>query len=312
VAGRILVIRGGAIGDFLLTLPALRLLREAFPATTIELLGYRHIQSLATERYYASASRSIEYGPLASFFARGADLPTDLVDYFASFDQIISYLFDPDGIFAANLARCGHTDLLVGSPKFTDDIHVTYQLARPMEKLALFLDDPAARIFPTNEDRAAARALIPWEDGTPAITIHPGSGSLQKNWPPERWASLLGHLADRHPALHFAILSGESDQIPLRELRPHLPGERIWFVPTLPLPMVGALLQEIPRFMGHDSGISHLAAAAGADCLLLFGPTDPGLWAPLNPGVQVCRAPAGRLPDLSVETVADLAEHHFF
>ena len=65
---RILVIRGGAIGDFILTLPALKALRDAYPSAHIEILGYKNIAVLAEHRFYAQAVRSIEYGPLASFF----------------------------------------------------------------------------------------------------------------------------------------------------------------------------------------------------------------------------------------------------
>ena len=65
---RILVIRGGAIGDFILTLPAIRLLRENFPGVGLEILGYKHIIALADNRYYADATHSIEYSALAGFF----------------------------------------------------------------------------------------------------------------------------------------------------------------------------------------------------------------------------------------------------
>ena len=104
---RILVIRGGAIGDFILTLPTLKALREAYPHAHIEILGYKHIAVLAENRFYAQAIRSIEYGALASFFAKNSKLPAELANYFASFDLIISYLYDPDGIFENNLRRCG-------------------------------------------------------------------------------------------------------------------------------------------------------------------------------------------------------------
>ena len=86
----ILVIRGGAIGDFILTLPALKLLRNGFPDARIEILGYKHIIALAENRFYAQATRSIEYGPLASFFSNQSELPAELADYFASFDLVIS------------------------------------------------------------------------------------------------------------------------------------------------------------------------------------------------------------------------------
>src|SRR4026208_212178 len=127
---RILVIRGGAIGDFILTLPGLRTLREACPNAHIDILGYRHIAALAEHRFYAQAVRSIEYGPLSGFFAKNSELPAELADYFASFDLIISYLYDPDGIFESNLRRCGVENLLSGSAKIVEtDGHAARQLA---------------------------------------------------------------------------------------------------------------------------------------------------------------------------------------
>ena len=74
---RVLVIRGGAIGDFILTLPAVKLLRDNFPNAHIEILGYKHIIALAENRFYANATRSIVYAPLSRFFARDAELPAD-------------------------------------------------------------------------------------------------------------------------------------------------------------------------------------------------------------------------------------------
>src|SRR3984893_11984439 len=117
---RILVIRGGAIGDFILTLPALKALRNTYPDAHIEILGYKHIAALAENRFYAQAVRSIEYGPLASFFAKNSEISAELADYFASFDLIISYLYEPDGIFESNLHRCGVRNLLGGPAKIIE------------------------------------------------------------------------------------------------------------------------------------------------------------------------------------------------
>ena len=72
---RILVIRGGAIGDFVLTLPAIKLLRDRFPKAHLEILGYKHIAALAEKRFYADAVRSIESASLARFFARNSSRP---------------------------------------------------------------------------------------------------------------------------------------------------------------------------------------------------------------------------------------------
>jgi heptosyltransferase-3 len=84
--------------------------------------------------------------------------------------------------------------------------------------------------------------------------------------------------------------------------------ERIWkgqevrFAKNLPLPHLAGVLEH-SIFIGHDSGISHLAAAAGANCILLFGPTDPNVWAPRNEKVEVLRAPTGKVNDLEIAAV---------
>src|SRR5260370_1656130 len=114
---RILIIRGGAIGDFILTLPALKALRDACPHAQIEILGYKHIAVLAENRFYAQAVRSIEYGPLSSFFAKNSEISEELTDYFASFDLLITYLYDPNQTFENNLRRCAVRNRLGGPAK---------------------------------------------------------------------------------------------------------------------------------------------------------------------------------------------------
>src|SRR5438445_13493831 len=79
---RILVIRGGAIGDFILTLPTLKALRDACPHAQIEILGYKHIAVLAEDGFYAQAVRSIEYGALSRFFRKSSELPAEVDNEF--------------------------------------------------------------------------------------------------------------------------------------------------------------------------------------------------------------------------------------
>ena len=277
---RILVIRGGAIGDFVLTLPAIKLLRENFPQSHIEILGYKHIVALAEKRFYADATRSIEYGPLASFFARNAELPNELSNYFAGFDLVLSYLFDPDEIFATNLRRAGVEELIVGPAKLREMEHAARQLARPLEQLGLTLEKLYAEIFPTSEDHAAAKHLP-----SPYVALHPGSGSAKKNWPLEKWIEL-----GRRIAGHLVVVAGEADD--LSQLREAWNDRPITYLKNQPLPIVAAALSHASHFVGHDSGISHIAAAVGTKCTLLFGPTDPAIWAPQNEGVRVVRLEA--------------------
>lgn len=300
--GRILVIRGGAIGDFILTLPAIRLLRENFPDSHLEILGYRHIAALAEGRYYARATRSIEYAPLSRFFHPSAPLDADLCEYFASFHQVVSYIYDPDLLFEGGLRRAGVKNLITSSPVLGEGEHAAYQLARPLEQLALWLDSPAAEIFPSESDRIQAAAMV-GSLPRPLLAIHPGSGGKKKNWPIENWLELRRHFSNRYSEGHVVIITGESDAAELAILRKNSAGSKETFLENLPLPLLGAILSQCNLFVGHDSGISHLAAASGAPSLLLFGPSNPEVWAPANENVRILKAPDGDLSQLEVQNV---------
>ena len=299
---RILVIRGGAIGDFILTLPALKALRDAHPHAHIEILGYKNIAVLAENRFYAQAVRSIEYGPLASFFAKNSELPAELANYFASFDLIISYLYDPDGIFEMNLRRCGVENLIHGPAKVDNHEPAARQFARPLEELGAFVSDFAAKVYPSVEDRHVARKFLR-SCARPIVALHPGSGSERKNWPLQNWIDIRNDLlASETFRGSIVVVSGEADENQITRLESIWANRRVRFAKSLPLPHLAAVLEQT-IFVGHDSGISHLAAAAGANCILLFGPTDPAVWAPKNENVQVIHAAEGKIDNIKCDDV---------
>jgi ADP-heptose:LPS heptosyltransferase len=304
---RILVIRGGAIGDFILTLPALKALRDMRPQAHMEILGYKHIAVLAENRFYAQAVRSIEYGLLARFFARNSELPAELDDYFASFDLIVSYLYDPDRIFETNLRRCGVENLICGPARIAENAgHAARQLAQPIEELGIKVVDFAERIFPSTEDREFAREFLA-SMPQPIIAIHPGSGSHEKNWPSDKWIGLFSQTNGFADVERLLVISGEADETQTDQLEREWNNRGVRFAKNLSLPRLAAVLEHA-MFIGHDSGISHLAAAAGANCVLLFGPTSPDVWAPKNDNVQVLRSPSGRLGDVGIDSVKAAVE----
>lgn len=297
---RILIIRGGAIGDFVLTLPAIKLLRDRFPTAHIEILANKNIAALAEKRFYADAIRSLESGSLAKFFAENSELPSEWADYFAGFDLIISYLFDPDRIFESNLRRTGTRSFLAGPSKLENSEHAALQLARPLASLGLHLSDPAARLYPSDADRALA-APFAGDAGKGMVVLHPGSGSETKNWAIENWKNLGDFFLSAGRKL--LVIEGEADEARVAKLSTAWRGQPVRFAKNLSLPQLAAFLEK-RFFIGHDSGISHIAAATGARCILLFGWTDPAIWAPANESVTVLRAPEGKMRSLEVSTVA--------
>ncbi len=300
--GKILVIRGGAIGDFILTLPAISLLRDGLPDARVDILGYKPVIDLAARAGLADGGRCIEHGSLAGFFAPGSELDQQWCEYFSGFDLIISYLHDPNGFFRQNLMRAGARELLEGISKVdvSSGVHAARQLAKVLENIALFLEDPAPFVCLSDQGNVTSENRV---------AIHPGSGGVVKNWRLEDWIRLGEEIAghDNNPAL--LLITGEAEEGKHEEVREALMAAGVVFenAHNWPLTKLGKALAKCRLFLGHDSGISHLAAATGIPCFLLFGPTDPAVWAPANEQVEVLRSKTGKMSDIAYRDVSKRA-----
>jgi len=301
-AGKILVVRGGAIGDFILTLPVFAALREQFPTARLEVLGYSHIASLAKAGGLVDDVRSIEARALAGFFAKDGTLDTSLQEFFGSFAVILSYLYDPDGIFQANVARCSKAQFIAGPHRPNDraPIHATEVMLKPLERLAIFAPDSTPKL-------KIANSLIPHSVlHTPHLTrlaIHPGSGSEQKNWPEQKWAEAMRKWLSL-PGISLLLVGGEAEQGRLERLATQLGPARVELAANLPLVELALRLSSCRAFAGHDSGISHLAAALGLPVVVLWGDTSETVWRPKGPNVILLKDKRG-LPELAVDQVVE-------
>lgn len=308
--GRILFIRGGAVGDFILTMPSLRLVRESLPGNEIEVLGYPSIASLAVAARLVDQVRPLEDPRLATFFAPGAKLDDEWCAYFAGFDVVVSCLYDPDGYFAGNLRVAG-VKSLIACPYRPDEtpphVPAAVQFAKPLESLGLYLEDASLDL-----DYGPSPALGATKDG-PLVALHPGSGSPKKNWSFEAWVRVLATLHREGRVARFLITSGEAEGEVIGAFLTQLDAAGVPHDHLVgrPLAELGALYRRIEGFLGHDSGLSHLAASAGAKGLLLFGPTEPGIWAPVSPRVRVVQSPDRSLGGLDEGLVLEEARKLF-
>ncbi len=101
------------------------------------------------------------------------------------------------------------------------------------------------------------------------LALHPGSGSERKNWPESNWARLLENLAEVEP-LHFLLVGGEAEEGRVERLAKRLPAFRAHLAQSLPLSELARQLSKCAVFLGHDSGITHLAAALGLPTWVLW------------------------------------------
>ncbi len=292
---RILVIRGGAIGDFILTLPALRALHERFPDCHIELMGYHRTNGLAAMAGVVQGTRSIESRGVAGFFARRGPFDPETSAYFASFTLILSYLFDPDQLFQNNIATVTKAQWIPGPhrPVENEPVHATDVLLRPLERLAIFDADPIPTLHLARE--GSADTFNVW-------AFHPGSGSESKNWPESSWRQLLERVVGETDR-RILLLGGEAEGDRLARLAAGLPTGRVEVLACEPLTTVAQRLSKVALMVGHDSGITHLAAAVGTPVRAIWGGTRADIWMPRHPAAKRIDAPREGLAALSVDTV---------
>ena len=288
--GRILVIRGGAIGDFILTLPAIAALRRQFPEAHLEVLGYPHIAQLALAGGLVNRVQSIEAGALAGFFARGGELAEDLADYFSEFDLILSYLYDPDGIFQTNVGLCTGAQFIAGP-------HRADEAGRAPRREGLSSAAGAARHLRRGPRFRACRSALgllldPQPQRSTFWRFIPAAAASARIGRKRNGRSLLQHLMSATD-LDLLLVGGEAEGERLQRLAAALPPARSRVAQSLPLAELAHRLAGCRAFVGHDSGISHLAAAVGLPCLVLWGDTAEEIWRPPSQKVVVLRHPGG-------------------
>ena len=319
---RILVLRGGALGDFLVTLPALGLLRAKWPAARIELVGNARTAELGMLGGFLDSAHSQHEARWSALY-RDSALPPTMAAWLGEFDLVVNYWADPDGTLVRRFpVRPGQTT--VAGTAVPALAPAARHFCEPLKALGLATDDFRSRLELGRVLRDAPQRRRRFEDEPSCpIAIHPGSGSAGKNWPAERWTELIARL--KRPILlvlgeaelgtwNASLLArlrtaGGGDVT--RESRDRKTGgHRIEIAADLPLPELANMLAGCRQFIGHDSGVSHLAAAVGTPSVLLFGPTDPAMWAPPGGHVRVIHhGPA--VDAISVEEVLEaLRTHH--
>ena len=303
---RVLVIRGGAIGDFILTLPIFEAIHVKDPAAEIEVLGYPDIAELAVERRHAIAAKRVDAAEWAPLFAVSGQLAQRERGYLAGFDRIFCVWPDKDGTICRNLLVAGarsvaHVDPM---PPAGEVIHAIDHVARQCLRAGLELPYLEPHLYPSERDRWWVERFmrVTRAGERPLLGLEPGSGSARKNWPARNYQELARQWLRRQG--HVLLVAGPADDAAVAEMKDGLLGDGIFPLCNESLPRVAAALERCEAFVGNDSGITHMAAAVRTPTLALFGPTDPRVWRPRAPRVRALAPAQGNdLADISVSEV---------
>ena len=316
-APRILVLRPGAIGDTLLTYPALLALRERFPRAVLHLIGNPVAVPLLAAQHGSDGTPLMErWTPFddrstTGLFVPGGP-PEHTIHAFGLLTAAVAWCSDPDGVLAATLRQLGADSVVIAPsrPGPEAGIHVADHLLATLRSLALtaHADDRRAgdrrapqSTEPSGASRHGSLPVLQVHHGwalqadelladlgaaeRPFVVIHPGSGSPTKNWPAERFARVaasLPHALDVMPILLAGPAEAEAARQVVAAVDLPVPVLR-----DLPLTVVAGVIRRARAYLGNDSGLTHLAGLLGVPTLALFGPTDPARWAPLGSRVRV-------------------------
>lgn len=290
-----LVIHPGTLGDVLLAVPALRVLRSAFPQLELCLLCQAEVGSLLSECGEVDRVFELEGRFLGSLLAGHENLETPFRDFLGRCDVAVGWITDPDGVLAGLFTELGIPRVLVRSPHSPefDGLHQTDRFLDSLGELASGIGGHRRLSLPKRliEKGALLLGRGATTGKSPVVCLHPGSGSRHKCAHPSLFVEAIAWL-QAHQAVPV-LLGGPADRDQVACVRDHCSTPPAVLQDRDLLSMAGALASA-DLYLGHDSGLTHLAAALSVPTITLFGPTDQHRWAPRGPRVCTLTGPPCR------------------
>ena len=277
VPSRILVISLRRIGDLLLTTPLIRSLRRAWPDSDIDVLVFANTAGILAGNPDISDVIPMPQRPTvaesACLFARlwrrydiavstqSGDRPT--VFAFAAARLRAGVITDDDPWLARMLKRVA----LHRSVPTADKLHRVEQMLRLAD--ALEIPRVAELVCPASAPSSGA------VDGGKYALIHAAPMFAYKEWTRDGWRAVAAGLSERGLSVVAVGGPGEAERDYLEDV-----WRGIATVHQVEWPEMMALLGRAHVYLGPDTSVTHLAAAAGCRTVALFGPTDPRVWGP--------------------------------
>lgn len=286
--GRIAVVRIRSMGDCILTTPALSILKRALPDAAIAVVVEERFRTLFEGNPDVSEIFSPDWKAVRKW---RADLCLNL--HGGGWSAWITAL--SGARFRAGFAHFRHAWIYnVRIPRAQEILGVERKVhtAEHLASAAFYLGAPRVEIPRARLDAAQSRARRPY------AVIHPLAATSEKTWPAERFAEAARYL-ERSWELEPMFIGGTGEELSA------FSGWRT--VSGAPLGEVKSLIAGASLFLGNDSGPAHMAAAFGIPVVVIFGPSDPVVWAPWCTPAEVLTGPSG-IEAVSVREVTDALE----
>jgi hypothetical protein len=291
-----LILHAGALGDFVLSWPLVMALARLHPQSRIIIVTH-HSKGALAEATLQVESADIEAGWHA-MYAPDASPPEAVTRLLTSAHSIYSFVsteHDPATKNAARLAG-DEAQVIPLFPRPAADFtrHATEFLLEQLKSRQAVHAGVQQMLR-----SVAARGISAGRSDSGDVVIHPGSGSLDKNWPADRFVKLIGKLKRKKRTVRVVLGEAELERLSEQEIAAFEAAAQV----RKPANYVDLLneLRTASLVIAHDTGPAHLAGIIGVPTLSLFGPSDPNVWKPLGPRVTVLHKQP--LDDLSVDEV---------
>ena len=201
----------------------------------------------------------------------------------------VAFFSDQDGVIRTNLQSFlpdATVHLFRSLPPEGENVHVAKYLAQCLKSAGLPVD-------PVRSIEAIQSGILRKKYGlsrrSNKIVLHPGSGSLEKNHPPEFWPNLLKRLCSETDLgrLKPVFLLGPAEESLHSYFKDRLQHHDIQILFCPDKDRLIKTLNETVICLGHDSGITHLSAMLGTPTVALFKKSNAVQWGPLGPNVTV-------------------------
>jgi len=298
-----IVVRGANwIGDSVMTIPALKHLRNTYPEASIYLHTRPWAEGVFRDADFLdgillieptssrlgnilSQVRQLKKHAFDMLYLFPNSFESALVGKLAGIPELIGYSTEKRGIFLNQPVRV---------PPWKNERHESEYYLSLIEPSATNTELSLPLLSVSDERRAKAldRLVTLGADASkPIIAFGPGStNSLAKRWPAENFAKLSRLL---HENLHanIVMLGSKEDAEVSSVIQKQSKGPLLELTGKTDLADATAILSAADLFISNDMGLAHIAAAVGTPTIVIFGPTNEKTTRPLGPHVEIIREP---------------------